>query len=136
MKNQGKATVFVFVTVLMLLMSSPAFCEWSGDIYLGMHSSQADDASIKFNGAIVKTYADPDTGSIFGGCIGLAVGFRGNRHRYRRCFDVADGSSAVEHKRSVSKGKNSALFRCRSRIFLWRYVGVYTGSTSRWKGFG
>jgi len=70
MKNQGKATVFVFVTVLMLLMSSPAFCEWSGDVYLGMHSSQADDASIKFNGAIVKTYADPDTGSIFGGRIG------------------------------------------------------------------
>lgn len=70
MKNQGKVIVFVFVTVLMLLMSNTAFCEWSGDVYLGMHSSQADDASIKFNGATIKTYADSDTGSIFGGRIG------------------------------------------------------------------
>lgn len=70
MKNHGKAIVFVFVTLLMLLMSNDAFCEWSGDIYIGVHSSQADDMSIKFNGATVKTYADPDTGSIFGGRIG------------------------------------------------------------------
>jgi len=70
MKNQIKAIVFVFLTLLMLLMSNDAFCEWSGDIYLGMHSGQADDMSIKFNGSAVKTYADPDTGSIFGGRIG------------------------------------------------------------------
>jgi hypothetical protein len=67
---RSKAIIFMFVTAFMLLMPSCALGEWFGDIYLGMHSSQADDMSIKFNGATVKTYPDSDTGSIFGGRIG------------------------------------------------------------------
>lgn len=61
---------FMFVTFFMLLMPNCALGEWFGDIYLGMHSSKADDMSVKFNGVTVKTYSDPDTGSIFGGRIG------------------------------------------------------------------
>jgi hypothetical protein len=70
MKNQGNAIICTFVTVFMLLIPSYALGEWLGDIYLGMHSSQADDMSVTFNGATVKTYPDPDTGSIFGGRLG------------------------------------------------------------------
>ena len=70
MKIRSKAINFMVVTAFMLLMPSCVLGEWFGDIYLGMHSSKADDMSIKFNGATVKTYQDSDTGSIFGGRIG------------------------------------------------------------------
>ena len=58
------------MTVFMLLIPNYALGEWFGDIYIGMHSSLADDMSIEFNGATVKTYTDNDTGSLFGGRIG------------------------------------------------------------------
>lgn len=70
MKNQRKAIIWMFMTVFMLLIPNYALGEWFGDIYIGMHSSLADDMSIEFNGATVKTYADNDTGSLFGGRIG------------------------------------------------------------------
>lgn len=60
----------IFLSAIILFIPTYALGEWSGDIYLGMHSTQADDMSVKFNGATVKTYADSDTGSIFGGRIG------------------------------------------------------------------
>ena len=70
MKDKGNAIICTFVTVFLLLIPNYALGEWFGDIYLGMHSSKADDMSIKFNGVTVKTYQDSDTGSIFGGRIG------------------------------------------------------------------
>ena len=65
-----KTFIYTLFISYILFVPSNAFGEWSGDIYLGMHSTQADDMSIKFNGTTVKAVADSDTGSIIGGRIG------------------------------------------------------------------
>ena len=70
MKNQDKVIILMFMCVFMLLIPNYALGEWFGDIYIGMHSNLADDMSIEFNGATVKTFPGSDTGSIFGGRIG------------------------------------------------------------------
>jgi hypothetical protein len=69
-QDQGAAIICVLLGVFMLFIPKYALGEWSGDIYIGIHNSQADDMSIDFNGATVKTVADSDSGSIFGGRIG------------------------------------------------------------------
>jgi hypothetical protein len=59
----------VFIT-LILFIPKTSDAEWFGDIYLGMHDTNADDLAIRFNGNVVQTPTDSDTGSIFGGRIG------------------------------------------------------------------
>jgi hypothetical protein len=54
----------------MFLWPAVASGEWFGDVYLGGHSSLADDTEIKVNGNPVRTVSDSDTGWIFGGKIG------------------------------------------------------------------
>jgi hypothetical protein len=71
MKIRNKAINFMVVTAFMLLMPSCVLGEWFGDIYLGMHSSKADDMSIKFNGATVKRFSPSFDSGAPGGTISL-----------------------------------------------------------------
>ncbi len=70
MKNENRATILIFLSIIMILIPNYALGEWFGDIYLGIHSTEADENKIQFDGTTIKTLSDSDTGSLFGGRIG------------------------------------------------------------------
>ncbi|CAB5109215.1 hypothetical protein D3OALGA1CA_1919 [Olavius algarvensis associated proteobacterium Delta 3] len=65
-----RAILLLPMVVFTLLIPASAPGEWFGDVYFGLHSSQADNMEITFNGTPVATVDNSDSGQIFGGRIG------------------------------------------------------------------
>jgi len=65
-----KAILLLLLIVFAVFIPTAASGEWFGDVYFGLHTSQADNMEIKINGTPIKTVDDSDTGQIFGGRIG------------------------------------------------------------------
>jgi hypothetical protein len=58
------ARILIIFTACRSLGPPSATGESFADIYLGIHSSQADETEIKLNGTAVKRVDDSDTGAI------------------------------------------------------------------------
>ena len=70
--NQKILVIWVklaFITAILFLPQISE-AEWFGDIYLGAHTTTANDLNVRFNDEVVQRYQDTDTGSVFGGRIG------------------------------------------------------------------
>jgi len=69
-KINWNSSIKVVFIAFILFIPKISDAEWFGDIYLGVNSTNGDDLDIRFNGNVVQTPKDSDTGSLFGGRIG------------------------------------------------------------------
>ena len=125
-----KTRILIFFAACVFLIPASAAGEWFGDLYLGLHSSQADDTEIKVNGAAVKRVDDSDTGAIFGAKIGYW--FEG----LPWLGWAADGSFSALNFGDIDIGVGSVSALVMGRLQLLRSEQYPRGRLQPYAGFG